>query len=164
MRDAPREPEPETLELIFQETRGALAKQFEQIQILNSRAQQLLGFGGLVLGLLIGFRPPTLASKYVTLSSLGGLALFLAVLLSGGLAWSIVGWRGDPRPRQLWTRYRLWPEGWLRQQLILNWLDALDANQAAIDAKLRYVRLTQGLLGFEVVYLVAIVILRPYLA
>jgi hypothetical protein len=49
----------------------------------------------------------------------------------------------------LWSRYQLWPEGWLRQQLILNWVQAHQENRRSIDAKLRYLRLTQVTLGFE---------------
>jgi hypothetical protein len=63
----------------------------------------------------------------------------------------------------LWSRYQLWPEGWLRQQLILNWVQAHQENRRSIDAKLRYLRLTQVTLGVEISHLVAIVIARPFI-
>jgi hypothetical protein len=55
----PDELETETVKLIYAEIDAALARQFEQIQILNSRAQQLLVFAGGILGLVIALRPPT---------------------------------------------------------------------------------------------------------
>lgn len=156
------EPADETLRLIYLEVEGALARQFEQIQTLNGRAQQLLAFAGGVLGIVVALRPP---SDDVVVAILFGLAvvLFLGIVWLGYRSWSIVGWRRDPDPRRLWVRYRLWPEGWLRQQIILNWVEAHEHNRKSIDAKLRYLRLTQIALGAEVGYLVAIVILRPFI-
>jgi hypothetical protein len=55
----PDELETETVKLIYAEIDAALDRQFEQIQILNSRAQQLLVFAGGILGLVIALRPPT---------------------------------------------------------------------------------------------------------
>ncbi|MGI9112537.1 MAG: hypothetical protein ACR2GT_10160 [Gaiellaceae bacterium] len=39
----------------------------------------------------------------------------------------------------------------------------VDANAASIDEKLGWVRWTQRLLALEVVYLVGLIIIRPYL-
>jgi hypothetical protein len=156
------EPAENTVRLIYAEVEGALARQFEQIQTLNGRAQQLLAFAGAVLGIVVALRPP---DDDAVVAILFGLAvvLFLGIVWLGYRSWSIVGWRRDPDPRRLWVRYRLWPEGWLRQQIILNWIDAHEQNQRSIDAKLRYLRLTQIALGVEVGYLVVIVIFRPFI-
>jgi hypothetical protein len=157
------EPAEETLRLIYAEVESALARQFDQIQILNGRAQQLLAFAGAALGIVVALRPP---GRDVTVAILFGIAVavFLAIIGLGYRSWSIVGWRRDPDPRRLWIRYRLWPEGWLRQQIVLNWVDAFEQNRLSIDAKVRYLRLTQIVLGAEVGYLVVIVILRPFIA
>ena len=127
------EPGDETLRLIYGEIEGALARQFDQIQILNGRAQQLLAFAGGVLGIVVALRPP---NDDVVVAVLFGVAvgIFLVIAWLGYRSWSIVGWRRDPDPRRLWGRYRLWPEGWLRQQIILNWVDAFDQNRLSIDA------------------------------
>jgi hypothetical protein len=90
------------------------------------------------------------------------LAIFVAVMVAGYLAWSLYGWRRDPDPGQLWNLYRLWPEPWLRQQVILNWIASREDNQRAVDAKLFYLRAAQVLLGVEVSYLVVLLIVRPY--
>jgi len=52
---------------------------------------------------------------------------------------------------------------WVQHQIILNRLDAVDANAASIDEKLYWVRWTQRLLAVEVIYLVGLVIVRPYI-
>ncbi len=159
---APPEPSAETVMLIYDEVETQLDKQFEQIEVLNARAQQLLGFAAGVFALIIALRPPT-KDTLVTVLFLLALVLFVAIAVAGYLAWSIQGWRLDPEPERLWQRYRLWPEAWLRQQIILNWIESGEKNQASIDAKLFYLRATQVLLGLEVSYLVVILILRPYI-
>jgi hypothetical protein len=156
----PDQPDLETVRLIYSEVEAALDRQFEQIQILNSRAQQLLVFAGGILGLVIALRPP---SDDIVISILLGVALvmFVAIVWFGYRSWSIVGLRRPPEPARLWSRYQLWPESWLRQQVILNWVQSHDANQSSIVGKLRYLRLTQLMLGIEIAYLVTIVVVRP---
>jgi hypothetical protein len=158
----PDGPNLETVRLIYAEIESALDRQFEQIQILNSRAQQLLVFAGGILGLVIALRPPTDDTAVAVLFGLA-LLLFVVIVWLGYLSWSIVGWRRPPEPGRLWSRYQLWPESWLSQQLILNRVKSHDANRRSIDAKLRYLRLTQLMLGAEIAYLVAIVIARPFI-
>jgi hypothetical protein len=162
-REEPPQPEPDTVALIFAEIAGALERQASQLAALNTRAQQLLTFAGLILGAVITLRPPS--SRWpVSLLFAASLVLFVAIAYVGYRAWSLVGLRRDPAPGPLWHRYRLWPEDWLRQQLILNWIEAEAQNERSIDAKLWYLRLTQVLLGLEVVYLAIIVIIRPYIS
>lgn len=158
----PDEPDLSTVKLIYAEIEGALDRQFEQIQLLNSRAQQLLVFAGGILGLVVALRPPT-DDVLIALLFGAALVLFGLIVWLGHRSWSIVGWRRPPEPGSLWSRYQLWPENWLRQQLILNWVQSHDANRRSIDAKLHYLRLTQLMLGVEVAYLVAIVIVRPFI-
>jgi hypothetical protein len=156
-----QEPEATTVALIYAEIETQLEKQFEQIGALNARAQQLLGFAGLIFTVIASVRPP---SRDPAISVLFGIALllFIAVLASGYLAWSIQGWRRDPAAEPLWRRYRLWPEDWLREQIILNWIESQRHNRLSIEAKLFYLRATHVLLGALVSYLVAMLILRPY--
>jgi hypothetical protein len=154
-------PERDTLELIYDETAAQLDKQFEQIDALNARAQQLLGIAAGVFALVAGLQPPTRHAAVVVLFIIA-LAIFVAVIIAISFAWSLHGWRRDPDPEQLWARYRLWPEGWLRQQIILNRIASKNDNQTAINAKLFYLRAAQVLLGVEVSYLIVILIVRPY--
>src|SRR5947207_892632 len=119
--EATRDPRLATTLLIYDEVQRALDRQFEQIQLLNGRAQQLLGFSAIVVGVMIGLRPPTHGWVSTLLFAIAFLFLML-VVFCGYQAWSIRGWRHDPQPRKLWERYRLWPDAWLRQQLILNWI------------------------------------------
>lgn len=89
--------------------------------------------------------------------------LFACIAGCGLRAWSLQGWRNDPQPRPLWERHRLRTKEWVQHQIILNRLDAVDANSASIDEKLYWVRWTQRLLALEVIYLVGLIIVRPYL-
>jgi len=111
---------------------------------------------------LVGLRPPTHGLVSTTTFSIA-LALFVAVVACGYQAWAIRGWRRDPQPQRLWEHYRSWPDAWLRQQLVLNWIESYAANRERLRAKVQYIRLTQVLLGVETVYLVALTIARPYL-
>lgn len=156
-------PDAKSLLLIYETIEAELDKQFSQIDSLNTRAHQLLGFAAIALGVVVTLRPP---AENRLISVLFGLAVlgFAFIAGSGVRAWSLQGWRNDPKPRPLWERHRLRSEEWLRHQIILNRLDAADANAAAIDAKLYWVRWTQRLLAVEVVYLASLVIVAPYLA
>jgi hypothetical protein len=159
---ATTEPTPETLSLIYNEVEVQLDKQFEQIDSLNARAQQLMGFAAGVLAIFVGLRPPT-DNGAVSAMYVGAIVIFAILVYKGYEAWRIVGWRRDPQPEALWRKYRLWPDGWLRQQIIWNWIASGDENQAAIDKKVSALRTTQLLLAIEVGYLVLTLILRPYI-
>lgn len=91
------------------------------------------------------------------------LMLFACIAGCGLRAWSLQGLRHDPEPRALWEKHRLRTKEWVQHQIILNRLDAVDANLASIDEKLYWVRWTQRLLALEVIYLVGLIIVRPYL-
>ncbi len=152
----------DTLGLIYSEVASALEKQFEQIAALNARAQQLLGFGAITVGLVVTLRPPT---RDVAVSLLFSVALGLFACIAGcGLrAWSLEGWRRDPEPGPLWEKHRLRTKEWVQHQVVLNRLDAFDANASSIDEKRHWVRRAQRFLALEVVYLVGLIVLRPYL-
>jgi hypothetical protein len=155
-------PDLDTLALIYDEIAGELVKQFEQIDALNARAQQLLGFAAITVGVVVTVRPPVRDTSVSILFALA-LALFACIAGCGLRAWSLQGWRHDPEPRPLWEKHRLRTKEWVQHQIILNRLDAVDVNAASIDEKLYWVRWTQRLLALEVIYLVGLVIVRPYL-
>src|SRR5947207_10835283 len=102
--EATRDPRLATTLLIYDEVQRALDRQFEQIQLLNGRAQQLLGFSAIVVGVMIGLRPPThgwvstllfaIALLFLILVAIALLFLIL-VVFCGYQAWSIRGWRHD---------------------------------------------------------------------
>lgn len=156
------EPSADTTALVYSEIAAQLDKQFEQIGALNARAQQLLVFAAGVFALITAVRPPK-AGWLPTILFCVALLLFVVVVVFGYAAWSIYGWRRDPHPAKLWQRYSHWPADWLRQQIILNMIVSHDHNARAINGKLYYVRATQVFLGAEVSYLIALLILRPYI-
>jgi hypothetical protein len=157
---ARNEPDPATLALVYEEVGVQLDKQFEQINELNSRAQQLLAFAGGTFGLVIALQPPK-DSWWMSGLYFGGLFIFGYLVYNGYQAWSIRGWRRDPEPEHLWRRYQLWPENWLREQIIWNRIQSRSKNQLAIDEKVARLRTTQWLLALLVGYLVLALILRP---
>jgi hypothetical protein len=151
----------DTLALLYDEIGGELLKRFDQIDALNARAQQLLGFAAITVGLVVTLSAPR-SDGAVSALFAGGLVLFAFIAGCGLRAWTLQGWRHDPASRALWERHRLRSKEWVQHQIILNRLDAVDANAASIAEKLLWVRRTQRLLALEVVYLVALIIVLPY--
>ena len=88
--------DPDSLELILDQVSRAVDRQFDQIDSLNNRAQQLLGFSGVILGLVVGLRAEKGAAPAVLFGL--GVAIFLVVVGFGLRAWAIHGWRRDPSP------------------------------------------------------------------
>jgi hypothetical protein len=155
-------PDPATLKLIHEEARRILDRQADEIDALNARAQQVVAFGSIFVGLIVALRPMR-GGAVLTILFAGGLCVFgLAAGAAVAASW-IVGWRRASRPRRLWVRYRLWPDDWLREQLIVNLIDSHEANERSILAKLRYMRSAQIFLALEILYLVGVLIARPYL-
>jgi hypothetical protein len=96
-------PSPETIRLIHNEVQAQLDNQFSQIDSLNGRAQQILGFAAGILALTVALRPPT-DSHRATLLFLVGALPFAAFVWFGHKAWEIMRWRRDPAPGALWDR------------------------------------------------------------
>jgi hypothetical protein len=150
-----------SLGLIYQVVADQLEKQFQQIESLNARAQQLVALGAVIFGLVVGLRPPT-SHLNVTLLFLVPFAAFAALAFFGHRAWSIEDWRRDPAPDELWKGYARASEAKVRYQLIGQWIDSWDKNRRAIKTKVGRVKLTQTLLAILVACLVAMLLVLPY--
>lgn len=161
MATTPVEPNPTTV-LILGEASRAVDAQFAQIDSLNTRAQQLLGFAGIVISVVVGLGAQNETVPAVLLGI--GVGIFALVAVLGLRAWGIYGYRRDPAPRPLWESFRNWPTDWLREQLIWNLIASHEHNARAIDAKLIYLRRTQFLLAVEVAYLAAVLVALPFIA
>lgn len=157
-------PEPGTVALIHAEAAGAIDRQFEQNAALTARAQQVLGYAGLILGVFVALRPPDVSQTDVAILLAIGVALFALIAITGGLAWSLRGLRRDPAPGPLWERYRLAPQDWLRQLLVLNLIESHAANRRVLETKVRYLRASQVLLAVEVLYLAMVLIILPHIS
>ncbi len=155
------EPSLEVLQFMHAEVRDQLDHQFSQIESLNGRAAQLLGFAGGILALTVGLQPP---GDHWTASALFAAATvpFIVLVVLCQRAWSIEGWRRDPHPKTLWTRYRLWPEGYLTAQVVANMAESFDRNTKVVDRKVSRIKRAQIALAVELVCLVAAVIALPY--
>ncbi len=148
--------------LIFEQQEDELERQTSQIESLTRRAEQFLGLAVLLLGIVVSARPP---SRGALSSILFGLALviFLGVVYEGWQAWRIRSWRVDPSARGLWEHFRDKSEEYLRHQIILNRLEGVDVNERRNQDKLRHLRWAGVWLLIEVLYLVGLVIAKPYL-
>ena len=160
MNAPPERPTPETLNLLYDEAAEELRRQEEQITILDGRAQQLLGFAGVILGLVITLHTPP--NRVSTILFGVGVAIFFAVGWHGLKAWKTTPWRSDPAIGGLWEKHRLESAEFVRHQVILNRLEAIKTNQNGIDVKLDHLAVTQALLAIEVLYLSVVVLLGPY--
>jgi hypothetical protein len=154
-------PDDGSLKIAYEEVRAQLDRQFEQIDSLNVRAHQVLGFAAGALALVTGLQPPDGNWRASVLFGIG-IVGFALTGRAAMYAWSVVGWRRDPKPSQLWPAYERWPEGWLREQILLNWIASHVANQLAIDKKVHHLRLSQFFLALEVAYLGAMLMVLPY--
>jgi len=157
------QPAEATVRLIFDVVAEQLDRQFNQVDKLNGRAQQLLTFAGTLLGALIVFRPPE-KNTCISIFFGGGVSLFLLVMWTTLRAWAVRGWGRDPNPRELWDAYQLWPEPMLRIQLILNWILNSRENEVQIRVKARILTIATALAGAEAAYFAAFMIARPYLS
>ncbi len=155
-------PDEGALNLLFDEVADELNRQFTQNEALVGRAQQILGFGAAILGLAVTLRPPT-ERLLITLLFAGALALFLLLAREAWSAWTLKRWRTDPRAARLWEDYRAKTEEYIRHQIILNRLQAIATNEKNLDEKIRHLKNAGILLVLEVLYLVGLVMLRPYL-
>ena len=155
-------PRPGTVALIHDEVVKAIDLQFDRYDVLTQRAQQVLTFGGVILGLFVGLRPPGFArGKAATLLGIG-VAAFVVLVLIGGAAWTMKGMRRDPAPTPLWQNYRLEEEHWLRQQLVLNLIASYEDNERVLERRVRYLRWSLWLLGTLVPYLGTISVIYTY--
>jgi hypothetical protein len=154
-------PSPETIRLIHSEVQAQLDNQFSQIDSLNSRAQQILGFAAGILALTVALRPPTDSHRATALYLLGALP-FVALVWCGHKAWEILPWRRDPAPGALWNRCKDYPDDHVRTQLLLNLAESYDQNGTTIKDKARYLKYAQRLLAVEVISLMLVASLLPY--
>lgn len=123
---------------------------------------QILAAGGATLGIVVALRPPT-AHLGVSLLTLVALLVYLGAAAFALLAWQVESWRSDPNPRTLWENHGNKSAEWLRHQIILNRIECRETNDVRIERKVVRVKWAQRLLAAEIVYLVAFLIVRPYI-
>lgn len=152
-----------SLALIYDEVAGDLDRQFTQVEHLNGRAPQILGLGGVILGVMVALRPPT-ADILVSLLTVGALLIYALAAALSLAAWQIIAWRSDPKTPALWEEHRDRSATWIRHQIILNRIESRGWNAARIERKVKLVRWAQRLLAAEILYLVLLLILRPYIS
>ena len=159
---AGRAPTPETLALIHEEVVKAIDLQFDRYDVITLRAQQVLTFGGVILGLFLGLRPAGFARGGAAILLGVALAAFAALVLIGGAAWTMKGMRRDPAPTPLWQKYRFEDEHWLRQQIVLNLIASYEDNEQVLQRRVRYLRWSLWVLGGLVPYLGTVSVIYTY--
>jgi hypothetical protein len=155
-------PTPETLALIHDEVSTALKLQFERHDLLTSRAQQVVTFGGVILGIFLGLRPPGFQRSDAVIPLAIAVAAFIVLVLIGGAAWTMKGLRRDPAPAPLWNKYRFDDDHWLRQQLVLNLIASYEDNEVVLNDRARYLRWSLWVLGALVPYLGTVSVVYTY--
>lgn len=154
-----------SLQLLFDEVRRQQADQRDHARFLTGRAQQTLGFSGVMLGLLFTLRSTDLSTGLVIAFIAGGLALFVATATTAWPAWTLLAWRSDPNVFGL--QELVYVERWrfdsLRDTVTSNRLEALRSDSAKIRKKVRLLRIAQALLVAQVVYLIATAVVASYL-
>lgn len=145
--------------ILLDETTRTIDRQFETIESLNNRGQQMLGFAAVIVSVLAAFATNDVSDAVKTLILLD-LVLFVSLGVLAFIAWRFQRFRDDPQPDALYEHYVDKEPSFVRKQLIGNRLASLDHNQKAIAQKTSLLEAASWILAAAAVLLVAVVAVR----
>ncbi|MFH1787914.1 MAG: hypothetical protein ABH834_00865 [Candidatus Altiarchaeota archaeon] len=137
---AGEEIEKESRDLIFSEIKDRLNFQCSSIDALDTKTSIVLGFIGVILGVLYS------SDTAYNMVSLSGLSLILFSLVLSILAFRTEGYRRDPEPRPFRDDYLSKTENEVRQQLMENWIESFESNKKKISRKAKFINIALILL------------------
>lgn len=150
---------PPSLDLIFQEVKDRLDKQFEQIEQITSRAAFVMGFASLILGSLITIRKMMGQLSIIEIHLLGGVVVIYALVICFGyLSYRPRPYRRDPDPKALRTGYLDKPAHRTQRQVLNNFIESFEHNEAEIDKRLINLRNAMIVIVLLVVYLLTLLL------
>lgn len=145
-----------SLNLIYEETKTQIERQFSVLSALDAKANFTAGFAGIIIGIM-ATRAGTSVINYIKVASMSSL---LCSLIFAIISLWIVGWRSDPFPPAM-KKYLTEDETVSRRQFLENLISSFEENRKRINRKVRWIRLSMAFLFIGLI-LTFIIYICPY--
>ena len=138
----------ETLELVYNEVKGALNTQIQSLDGLNTKASVIIGFIGVILGISLNLYPHSNPYLFGSCMTLLLISSFFALS-----AYRVESYRRDPEPRKLTENYLRDDSEKVKKQLIDNFIQSFENNKIKIKKKVKYINYSLILLFIGLIVL-----------
>jgi hypothetical protein len=152
--------DPETLAILYDEAKRTLDRQFDTVEGLKGRAQQILGFATVIVSILAAFDPAGHGVQRALV--VVDLVLFVATGAAAFAAWRFHSYRDDPDAAALVEYYAAETAEKTRRQVIENRLASIEFNARIIERQTLFDRIGTALLVLAGAVLVAVVVLHLF--
>ena len=146
---------PETLELVYNEVKGALNTQFQSLDGLNTKASVIIGFVGMIIGISLNLYSHS--NSYLFGSCI---TLFLISIFFTLSAYTVKSYRSDPEPRKLTENYLRKDDVYVKKKLIDNFIQSFEYNKIKIEKKVKYINYSLILLFMGLIVLTLSIIVE----
>lgn len=150
--------QPKTLALLYDETARTLDRQFDTVEGLKDRAQQILGFAAVIISVIAALDINANTAQRVLV--VVDLELFGVTAVLAFAAWRFATYRDDPAVNRLYGKYRDTDVDTVRDQVIGNRFVAIEHNKRLIREKTLLIRFALWMLLGATAFLIALVALR----
>ena len=159
-RTAPK-PDRGTVTVLYEEVRRTIDQQFDQVERLNGRAAQLLGFATVIISVVGAFNTDEVdwTTKAFVIAAI---ALFSLGAAQCAAAWRFLKYRDDPHVEKLYEHYAGVEETNMRNQIIGNRFAAIKHNDDVIARKRAWIGYAFRALALGYVVLVGLVLLTIF--
>ncbi len=144
-----------SLNLIYEETKTQIERQFHTLTSLDTKSNITAGVTGIILGIVVSRTPPNFIS-WVWVFAMILLFSSLFCALSG--LW-IVGWRSDPAPLGM-KFYLTEEEITTKRQFLENMIQSYEENRHRINRKVWRIRFAMGFLFFGLMAVLLLILTK----
>jgi len=147
------EPEPASVDVIYELAVNRLDRQFDQIDAIDTKVNVVFGFASLAIGVAAGFvgtagSGPSPASAALLFSAL---AVYILVMMLALTAYIFRRFDYAPQVKQVWLDALFWQPSITKRQALSNMVEAIEANKERIEDKVRFGKAALILLVLEVI-------------
>ena len=146
---------PETLELVYNEVKGALNTQFQSLDGLNTKASVIVGFVGVIIGISLNLYSHSNSYLFGSCMTLFLISIFFALY-----AYKVENYWRDPEPRRLAENYLRKDGAHVKKQLIDNFIQSFEDNEIKIKRKGRYINYSLILLSTGLIVLTVSILME----
>ena len=142
------------LETLYEITKEKLFNQMENADALDTKASNVMGFIGIIVGAIFGFTFFLTSLPWIGLFSLKLSTLFLiSSFVFGLLTLRCRIYQLDPKPKSLVENYTLETYEHTIEQITHNFVDSYEKNENKLKLKARYINISLYLLLISIVIL-----------